>query len=86
MRIEVTAEYIAKGKRGVACECAIARALIRMGLGSLPFVQPWGAPPYVQLSRHGLMLELPGNAAIVARNWDDGEDVEPFAFELDVTP
>lgn len=87
LRVEVTAEDIAKGERGMGCNCAIAHALRRAGYPS-PFVQPWGAPkrgPFIRLDvDDDSLIDLPSGAALLARLWDEGDKIAPFAFEIEV--
>lgn len=93
IRVEVTAEDIGCGVRRNAGLCMISRALRRLGF-EVDSVQPWnwegsidGRGPHGWISlANGEEVDLPFEAAEIARDWDDGGEVEPFAFEISVTP
>jgi hypothetical protein len=85
-RIEVTAEDIANGVRNDAERCAVARACERAGfrgvevdLGKLSFYDD-GDEDLVASAT------LPDDVWARIEAFDKGEPVEPFAFDLDVTP
>ncbi len=81
-RIEVTAEDIENGDRSACETCPIARAAARAGL------------EMVNVGRHTISWgpswrnrrALPPAACSFAIAFDLGEPVQPFAFDLDVTP
>jgi hypothetical protein len=81
MRIEVTAEDIADGLRNSAYECPIALACKRVGV-PVPFVETDQVSNGVQ----GVPAPLPREARDFIDRYDDGEDVEPFAFEINEVP
>lgn len=82
MKIEVTAEDIARGKRGNACHCPIALAAERAGMRHVKVDLDsigekftggcWGRWSY-----------LPVDACEFVDRFDKGLPVEPFAFEIE---
>lgn len=94
MRIDVTAEDIATGQPGRECHCPIARALAR-AFPAATRISVWpsdsdvfeGDAPYITIQGDAsLKLALPAEANSFALRFDGGNAVEPFSFDLDVTP
>ena len=84
MRIEVTEESIEDGVRGSPSECPIAQALCAHGFG-----WPSVRRDHVVFTKHpgnflGIKADLPEEAQTFVRSYDDGEEVEPFEFEIDL--
>ncbi len=84
--ISVTAEDIARGKRGSCGECPIALAVAR-ALGKATDVKVTCVFAYI---RHNLrdattVYALPGKATRFIDAFDDGEPVEPFTFTMTKT-
>lgn len=86
MRVEVTAEDIAKGDPGHPENCAIACALRRLGIkfSSVGGVSSTVRGPVVYIN--GGKKYLPVEVGVFARAFDEREPVEPIAFDLDVSP
>lgn len=80
MKIYVTWEHIREGKdnRGCAMTCPIAWAMRDAGCVD-PVVSDrhveWGADAFER-------GHLPTDAQVFIRNFDDGQPVEPFSFEI----
>lgn len=80
MKIEVTQEDIEKGKRGSKCYCPIALALMRaqptrcVSVGALT----------VALDLPRVCLNLPHRVRCWIYDFDSGEAVAPFEFDLDL--
>jgi hypothetical protein len=90
VRIEVSADHIARRKRGFRCHCPVALAIAE-ALGFAP--GNWhDARLYVLSSRvalrneNGILIrhELPLAAVDFISRFDHGLTVEPFSFELEV--
>lgn len=82
MKITVTAADIASGRRGSSCDCPIARAIRRAGGDITADVACSYA--YVGRRPHRRQLLLPLSARQFMADFDHGEPVEPFEFELDL--
>lgn len=80
MRVEVTAEDIAKGRRSSCSRCPIARALKRAGFADVSV--------YNYEFWHGENGEarLPRSAQAFIRRFDDKKPVTPFVFATWATP
>jgi hypothetical protein len=81
--ITVTADHIAHGRPGSGRECAIALALWEafpdaedIGVGDFATVLVGDEPEMATL--------LPEQAREFVRDFDDGQPVEPFTFDLDI--
>lgn len=82
--VDVTAEDIAHGEREDCTKCPIARALRR----HKGFEKAYVNDQYVEIdheNRHENLYRLPQEAVDFIRNFDDGKEVRPFKFELDLT-
>ena len=75
MKINVTAEDIAKASRGNCFTCPIAKALRREGFSKVAVYEHtvWIGT---------LQFTLPLDATIFIQRFDSDSPVEPFAFEL----
>lgn len=80
VRIEVTAEDIAKGNPGDACACPVALALQRV-LGDAQCSTD-GLECYVGGQRE--LVNAPPSVREFVDRFDKQADVEPFAFEIEV--
>ena len=81
IRVEVTAEDIAKGERRVAWRCPIALACGRV------FGEPIIGRDGCNLTVEGRRLtdvELPAVAKRFTLDFDECRPVEPFAFDLEL--
>ena len=82
IRIEVTAEDIAKGRRQSACACPIALAMERVG--ACPVVGTDAANISFGYRRFD-HVELPPEATEFITKFDDGDtSVRPFSFDLEL--
>ena len=87
VHVEVTQEDIKKGERNNSSQCMIALAITRAtegGLGDL-LVGHYGSctmGEYVIWS--GGKVRLPFRVAVHIIAYDRGQDVAPFAFDLDL--
>jgi hypothetical protein len=86
MKIHVTAEDIAAGKRWAPRECAVACALNRMGIphagvGATDKFLVIYRPAYPGVAERGRKAPAWVGAAVAA--WDRGFDLQPFEFEVD---
>ena len=91
MRIEVTAEDIAKGERLRACRCPVALALSRAGFEEPEVYPSYGPDDYSpggagEIIAGGDRFALPLTVDRFVAAFDEGKPVEPFAFDLDATP
>jgi hypothetical protein len=94
MKIQVTAEDIASGRRRNPNNCAISCALRRLGIanagvGIAGRNEIWIYRVGMSLLRHGDVAvgwRAYGPAAAAVRDWDLGFDLEPFELELEETP
>jgi len=79
IRVDVTWEDIARGKKGEATSCPIARALDRAGVAGaevggfeVDFTDPWGES-----------AKMPKRASAFVEAFDDDRtSVRPFSFSL----
>ena len=83
MKIDVTQEHINKGQRGDSFSCPVALALldegfIRPSIGSV-FIEELG----YTLTRKGFIVRTPHVASRFTRNFDRGDEVKSFSFELE---
>lgn len=78
--VEVTRGDIANGRRGVPCDCALALALSR-AIGHAVSV---GSATFAFIDGRAEYFLLPEHACIFVRNFDEGEPVSPFAFDIGV--
>ncbi len=87
-RIEVTAEDIANGERRNPDSCAVTLAMRRAGFKcqSVGGVFSPRGPTAWLLGHASRKIYLPVAVGVFAQQFDAGQDVEPFAFDLDVTP
>lgn len=85
MRIEVTAEDIANGTPYDKCSCPVALACLRAGLLGV-IVVPAGAIHWLDGEGRSFAKPTPDDARSFAIRFDRRQAVEPFAFDLDVTP
>jgi hypothetical protein len=76
MIINVTQRHIDQGCRGSVYSCPIARA-IQEKTGVLCGVR------YDHVFIRGRELHLPHKAFVFITNYDEGEPVQPFRFELE---
>jgi len=90
LRVEVTAEDIAKGQREEVCLCPIALALSRCGVrgpavagavGWTPGDNRWSVTFVEDYENETI---LPEECGTFASAFDKGEPVEPFTFEIEV--
>lgn len=79
MRIHVTQEDIDKGERGVASECAIARALKRQ----IPFAVDVAVLP-TSININETSYLMPKKAITFVKRFDSYLSVKPFSFDLPV--
>lgn len=82
MKIEVTQEDIERGTRGHCALCPVARAVKR----AMRTEDVWADGVAIVLTRHGdnrLFLDTPDEAICFMEEFDAGEPVEPFSFELE---
>ena len=78
MLIEVTAEDIKKGEQGNCWRCPIALALIRAFR-----TDDVAAPgPYARINHE--RLDLPNEVRRFIDDFDNGDEVSPFTFELPI--
>lgn len=90
MLIKVTAKHIKEGSPMVPCDCPIAKAITeateqhaRIGLKRMTV----GQDRYTLYFRNWIRSKLlPDAANTFAHRFDTGFSVEPFEFELDLTP
>lgn len=85
MIINVTQEHIDKGKRGRACGCPVALAVLELlnvkyGLVS---VSPYTL--YIEINNYR-PFRLPPEATRFVSLFDDGQEVSPFTFEVTNDP
>jgi hypothetical protein len=80
LHIEVTAEDIEQGHPNDPLSCPVARAIKRV-MGR-PHV--WVSVGDDEVCFDDTDIELPLFVAMFVMEFDDGEDVVPFAFDLDV--
>lgn len=89
MRVKITAEHIAAGKRDNVLECPIAVALNGLSLSfskRLSFSN-WSVMKRAAYMWHGesyFRVSLPENACNWIRDYDAGREVAPFEFDLEV--
>ena len=79
LRVEVTAEDIAKGVRNTCDRCPIALALSALGVIE-PFVDGYA----VEFGNCEEQVRTPEVASAFIEAFDLGNPVEPFTFEIDV--
>lgn len=81
MKIKVTKHHIYKGSLGNCYECPIALALKHAG-----FTNVWVVDLDLQVYYNGRnrILPTPQSCYDFIHNFDKGQDVEPFEFELDL--
>jgi hypothetical protein len=89
MRVDVTAEDIAKGVRSQCSDCPVALALKRaLGDGISPVVGSDTVDLYFRASGMSylrpLHIPLPMGTARRIQKFDRGEGMAPFSFEIDV--
>lgn len=78
MEIKVTQAHINAGKRSSPCECPVSLALKDAGVRE-PMVTGWG----IQSGHPArIRVPLPPSVWSFAVCFDDGQDVEPFEFEI----
>lgn len=84
MRIEVTAEDIAKGRPCDPGNCAIACAMRRIGFNvqSIGGVANARGPVAWMLGDGPRKIQLPPEAGVFARAFDQGVNVDAVAFEI----
>ena len=80
MKIDVTQEDIDRGVKGACTQCPVALALAR----AFPDV-------YVDVATTQLLvgdefIRAPSVVSIFIEDFDDGEPVQPFSFDLDLPP
>ncbi len=76
MKIIVTAEDIANGKRFLGCECPIALAIRRA-------TDIWWRVVYARAeNEEGGRMVLPAEAITFQQSFDAGCAVKPFSFEV----
>ena len=80
MKISVTQEDIAMGRRMDICECPIALAMRRCGMED-PAVDGWVAYRSAHDSKGAA---LPDSARRFVQRFDGLESVSPFEFEVDL--
>lgn len=88
MRIAVTEADIANGCRLQATSCPVALALTRSlaALGCDPEDEVhvcWGTK---QIQIGDAVIPMPDEVQDFAGRFDDGQEVEPFVFELELWP
>ena len=81
VKVEVTAEDVAKGRRDNPHECPIACALRRTGLEN-PGVYPTDSITYFKNNRC-VSIVLPRVAEDAALKFDRTGTMEPFSFEVE---
>jgi hypothetical protein len=84
LKIEVTAEDIQNGMPGWCGKCPVALA-VRRALGG--FVKREVASvgvSYAAVYVDSRIHMLPSDARMFVQNFDEGEPVEPFDFEIEV--
>lgn len=80
IKVEVTKEDIANGERENSCKCPVALALSRLGTdvsvgnGEIGF---WLGDKY-------RLIEIPDMVDDFITQFDNGKEVEPFEFTLNV--
>jgi len=90
VKVEVTAEDIANGRRGSACDCPVARACQRAGLESASFWPDQERNGRVFWGKHvpGVSRDnvvVPRVCDTFAERFDEGDtSVQPFSFELEL--
>jgi hypothetical protein len=83
MRVEVTADDIANGKRGLPWCCPIARAIKRASGGSRVSIGTFNGLAYDWGTAHpAVFFDLPEVARCFISDFDSGRPVEPFSFEI----
>lgn len=79
--VEVTAEDIAKGEPGDGCKCPIAIAVRRAtGLNDVSI------RPIAQSRIGNRYVYLPDPAKRFVLDFDEEQPVQPFTFEIDLSP
>ena len=84
MKVNVTAEDIARGIRVSANSCPVARALQRCTGDRLATVD--GSRATVNYHRNFARFRLPPEVSYFVSDFDAGRPVAPFSFEFEVTP
>lgn len=77
LRIEVTETDIARGEENSACRCPVALALVRQ----IPGFEPEVGIMHLDM---GWLFKTPESVCEFIYNFDEGEFVEPFAFDIDI--
>ena len=80
--IQVSQEDMDGGERGHPANCMMARAIQRQ-TGIPCLVSHVGMEVWVD-KRTKVLHEWPGEITAKIRAWDNGFDVEPFSFPLDI--
>jgi hypothetical protein len=83
MLVEVTADDIAIGKRGMPWCCPIARAIKRARGASRVIIGIFKGLAYEGDTAHRVVLfDIPEVARSFISDFDSGRPVEPFSFEI----
>jgi len=81
VHVEVTAEDIATGEPSDYSQCPIALALKR----AVPGCDPYVSTVLLSLNgRHGIQAFIPTCVSMFIMDFDDGDPVDPFAFDLEI--
>lgn len=80
--IRVTQRHIDQGKRNCPYGCMVALAIEEAIPGSWPTVD--GATVLLSLGSQDSRIDLPAIARDAIDKYDDGQEVEPFQFDLEV--
>jgi hypothetical protein len=85
IHVDVTQEDLDKGIRGRWEECAVHRAIERLGIIQEPFGVYWS----ISLAgRNMATIKQLGRLPVAAFNlieaWDRGAHVEPFSFDMEI--
>lgn len=90
MRVDVTADHIARGKRGSCARCPVALAVLEF----IKNVKPDSAP-FVTVTQNGICVtddrdvtrpvkaQQAENVTKFIHAYDNQREVKPFSFELD---